>query len=238
MQCVILAGGLGTRLWPMTQDLPKSLVPINGRPFAEYQLAWLSRQNITNVVFCIGYLGGQIRAAVGNGSRFGVDVRYADEGNELKGTGGALRGAFDAGLLAESLFVLYGDSFLPVQFAPVFAAFHACGCRALMTVMHNDNRWDTSNAVFAAPFVTLYDKHSDHATRARMRYIDYGLSVLARDLIGERIPAGVKMDLADLFKKMSLAGELGGLEIVDRFYEIGSPNGIAEFSQFAERAGL
>jgi N-acetyl-alpha-D-muramate 1-phosphate uridylyltransferase len=238
MQCVILAGGLGTRLWPITQALPKSLVPINGRPFVGYQLAWLSRQNITDIVYCIGYLGAQIRAAIGDGSRFGVQVRYADEGDDLKGTGGALRGALDAGLLTDTFFVLYGDSFLPVQFAPVLAAFHASGCRALMTVMRNENRWDTSNAVFSAPFITLYDKHCDDATRARMRYIDYGLSVLARNLVAQEIQAGPKVDLADLFKKMSLARELAGFEIVDRFYQIGSPNGIAEFSRFAERTGL
>src|SRR5258705_5773875 len=113
MQCVILAGGLATRLWPATQTIPKLLIPINGRPFADYQLGWLARQNVTDVVYCIGYLGEQVRAAVGDGSRLGVGVRYADEGHELKGTGGALRVALDAGLLAESFFVLYGDSFLP-----------------------------------------------------------------------------------------------------------------------------
>jgi len=238
MQCVILAGGLGTRLWPMTQALPKSLIPINGRPFADYQLTWLSRQNITNVIYCIGYLGGQIRSAIGDGSRFGVNVQYADEGDDLKGTGGALRGALDAGLLADIFFVLYGDSFLPVQFAPLLAAFHASGCQGLMTVIRNENRWDASNAVFAAPFVTLYDKKSDDATRTRMNYIDYGLSILARDLIAKQIQAGAKADLADLFNKMSIAGELAGFEITDRFYEVGSQSGIAEFSRFAERAGL
>jgi MurNAc alpha-1-phosphate uridylyltransferase len=95
------------------QTLPKALIPINGRPFADYQLTWLSRQGITDVVYCIGYLGAQIRAAIGDGSRFGLAVRYADEGDDLKGTGGALRGALDAGLLAETFFVLYGDFFLP-----------------------------------------------------------------------------------------------------------------------------
>jgi len=107
-----------------------------------------------------------------------------------------------------------------------------------MTVMRNENRWDASNAVFAAPFITLYDKKCDDATRARMNYIDYGLSILARDLIAQEIQAGAKADLADLFNKMSVAGELAGLEITDRFYEVGSQNGIAEFSGFAERAGL
>ena len=238
MQCVILAGGLGTRLWPTTQTLPKALIPVNGRPFATYQLTWLSRQGITEVVYCIGYLGPQIRAALGDGSRFGLTLRYVDEGDDLRGTGGALRGAFDAGALAEVFFVLYGDSFLPVQFAPVLAAFRASGCRALMTVMRNEGRWDASNAVFIAPFVTLYDKQPDETTRARMKYIDYGLSVLARDLVAERIPAGAKMDLADLFKQMSLAGELAGFEIANRFYEVGSQAGIADFSQFVARTGL
>ena len=238
MQCVILAGGLGTRLWPMTQAIPKCLIPINGRPFADYQLAWLAGQGIADVVFCIGYLGEQIRQAVGDGARFGLRVRYVDEGDELKGTGGALRGALDAGVLDEKFFVLYGDSFLPVQFAPVLAAFDASGCKALMTVMRNENKWDVSNAVFAAPFVTLYDKRCDDATRARMTYIDYGLSVLTRDLIAQELQPGATADLADLFKKMSLAGELAGFEITDRFYEVGSPGGIDEFSRFAERAGL
>lgn len=238
MQCVILAGGLATRLWPMTQTVPKTLILINQRPFAEYQLGWLARQQITDVVYCIGYLGGQIRAVVGDGSGSGVRVEYADEGTELKGTGGALRVALDAGLLEDRFFVLYGDSFLPVSFAPVLAAFDASSRPALMTVMRNENRWDASNAVFEPPLVTLYDKRADDATRAGMKYIDYGLSVLSRDLVAERIPAGEPVDLADVLNRLSLAGELGGFEVTERFYEIGSERGIAEFSRFARQAGL
>ena len=238
MQCVILAGGLATRLWPETQTTPKCLIPINGRPFAEYQLAWLARQGITDIIYCIGYLGEQVRANLDDGSRYGVRIRYSDEGEDLKGTGGALRVAFDTGLLAETFFVLYGDSFLPVQFAPVLSAFHASGKRALMTVMRNENRWDTSNAIFTAPLVTLYDKECDAAVRARMEYIDYGLSVLARQLVADEIPTGQRVDLADVLKGMSVAGELAGFEITERFYEIGSPSGIAEFSAFAKRSRL
>jgi NDP-sugar pyrophosphorylase family protein len=238
MQCVILAGGLATRLWPLTQAIAKNLISINGRPFAHYQLAWLERQGISDVVYCVGYLGSQIKDAIGDGSRFGVRVRYADEGADLKGTAGALRLALDAGLLAETFLVLYGDSFLPVELAPILAAFRRSGRRAMMTVMHNKHRWDTSNVIFEDGAITLYDKHCDAETRAKMRYIDYGLSVLARDLVTERMPPGERMDLADVLKRMSVAGELAGFEVNERFYEIGSQGGIAEFSRFAAEAGL
>jgi len=238
MQCVILAGGLATRLWPTTKTIPKSLIPINGRPFAEYQLAWLARQAITDAVFCVGYLGEQIKAAIGSGARFGITVRYADEGQDLKGTGGALRVALDAGLLSESFYVLYGDSFLPVPFAPVLDNFRASDCRALMTVMRNENRWDTSNIIFSAPKVVLYDKKPDAATRARMNYIDYGLLVLTRDLVAEAIPSGARVELVDVLKPLSLSGSLAGFEIKERFYEIGSQAGIEEFSRYAAQADI
>ncbi len=238
MQCVVLAGGLATRLWPVTKQIPKALIPINGRPFADYQLAWIARQKISDVVFCVGFLGAQIRSFVGDGARWQLRVRYADEGNQLKGTGGALRIALDAGLLEDHFFVLYGDSFLPVDTAPVLEAFRACGLPALMTVMRNENQWDTSNVEFATPLVRLYDKGCDAATRARMHYIDYGLSVISRDLIGARIATGAHVDLADIFKTLSLAGELGGFEVTERFYEVGSQRGIDEFSRFAAQSGL
>lgn len=231
MQCVILAGGLGTRLWPMTKTIPKALIPINGRPFADYQLAWLARQDIKEVVYCVGFLGEQIRSHVGNGDAAGLKVRYVDEGENLKGTAGALRLAHDAGLLAESFFVLYGDSYLPIQFAPVLAAYRTAGCPALMTVMRNQDRWDRSNVIFTPPTVTLYDKAADEATRARMAYIDYGLSVVSRDLIKRRVESDTKTDLADIFRRLSIAGELAGFEITQRFYEIGSESGIADFAK-------
>ena len=238
MQCVILAGGLATRLWPATKLTPKSLIPINGRPFAEYQLASLATQGITDVVLCVGYLGDQIRAAIGTGTRFGVNVRYADEGQDLKGTGGGLRVALDAGLLSETFYVMYGDSFLPIPFAPVLESYSASECGVLMTVMRNENLWDTSNVIFSPPNVEVYNKKPDEATRVRMRYIDYGLLVLARNLVAELIAFGEYTDLADVLKALSLSGMVAGFEVKERFYEIGSVAGISEFSQFAAQAGL
>ncbi len=238
MQCVILAGGLATRLRPLTATIPKALIPINGRPFAAYQLRWLAGQQVSDVVYCIGFLGDLIRGTVGDGRQFGLQVRYADEGEHLKGTGGALRVAFGAGLLAKEFLVLYGDSYLPISVAPVMSAFRASGKPALMTVMRNENRWDASNAMFEAPLVTLYDKRADEAVKRRMNYIDYGLSVMTRDLVAARIPAGAPVDLADVFHELSVAGDLAGYEATERFYEIGSEDGIREFTRLATEQRL
>ena len=190
MQCVILAGGLATRMRPLSEAIPKLLFPVNGYPFAHYQLAWLKEQCVTKVIYCIGFRGAEIRAAIGDGSHFGLDVRYSDEGEALMGTGGALRVAMDRGLLDSEFLVLYGDSFLPVEIAPVMAAFRASGKDALMTVIRNENRWDRSNVLFDPPIVALYDKAPNQETRARMAYIDYGLSVLTRALVSREIAAG------------------------------------------------
>ena len=239
MQCVILAGGRGTRLWPLTRTIPKALVPINGRPFADYQLAWLARQSLADVVYSVGFLGEQIERHVGDGSAFGLEVRYVREGDNLMGTAGALRLALDAGLLADAFFVLYGDSFLPIAFSPVEAAYRSSGRPALMTVLRNQDKWDRSNVIFTPPMITLYDKHcTDEATRARMAFIDYGLSVISRDVIAERIRAGARSDLADLFRHLSLAGKLAGFEVSERFYEVGSTEGIAEFSRYVTESGV
>jgi MurNAc alpha-1-phosphate uridylyltransferase len=238
MQCVILAGGLGTRLGALTKTVPKALVPIRGRPFVDYQLDWLARNSVEAVVFCIGYLGAQIVEHVGDGAAFGLAASYVEDGEALRGTGGALRRALDAGALAESFLVLYGDSFLPISFARVFKCFQRSGCAALMTVMRNEGKWDRSNVVFAPPRVALYDKRAGEASRARMTHIDYGLSVLARDLIAERVPANTVSDLADLFRRLSLTGKLAGYEVAERFYEIGSVDGIADFTRYVAERGL
>ena len=165
MQCVILAGGLGTRMRDVAADLPKALLPIAGKPFIHYQLQWLKRCGITEVVLSIGHQGEQIRAAVGEGSAWGLHVRYVDEGKQLRGTGGALRLAGDQGALEPVFFMMYGDSFLPIDFQAIWAYFYSRIEPALMTVMRNAGRWDQSNACFDGDHVTLYDKqHRIHPT--------------------------------------------------------------------------
>jgi len=215
---------------PLTDVVPKTLLPVAGRPFAWHQMQWLAAQGIDDVVYCIAHQGEQIRQYWASAAPPVRSLRYVDEGTELRGTGGALRLAFDEGVLDESFFVLYGDSFLPVEFAPVWSAFGASGAPALMTVLKNEGRWDRSNVIYDRGQISLYSKTADAPTQARMQYIDYGLSVLHRDVI-EGIAETV-FDLAAVFHRLSLAGRLAGYEVTERFYEIGSPEGLRDLEQY------
>ena len=236
MQCLILAGGLATRMRPLTERIPKALIPAAGRPFVDHQLVHLATHGVSDVVLSIGHHGETLRAHVGDGARFGLRVRYVDEGSELRGTAGALRLALDEGVLEETFLVTYGDSFLPVDFAGVHAAFLAAGKPALMTVFRNEGRWDTSNVIFDGRMVTLYDKQRRSRPAAEFTFIDYGLSAIERRIVAGEIPAGVKADLADLFFALSPRGELAGLEVHERFYEIGSPVGLEDFERWLRRS--
>ena len=227
MQCVVLAGGLGTRLRPFTDQTPKFLVPVAGRPFAHWQLSWLAGQGVDDVLVSIGHLGGQIRTYVGDGSSWGLRVTCVDEGSHLLGTAGALRLALDQGDLAESFLVLYGDSYLDVDLEAVWSAFLASARPGLMTVFRNDGRWEVSNARLETNGTVYYDKRLHHVPALAMSYVDYGLLALRRDVV-ERVPPSTAADLADLLHSLSLDGNLLGYEVADRFYEIGSLDGLAD----------
>jgi NDP-sugar pyrophosphorylase family protein len=217
---------------PHTETIPKALLPVVGRPFADWQLELLARQGVERVVYSIGYRGEQLRAQLGDGSRFGLRITYVDEGERLRGTGGALRLALDQGALDESFFLLYGDSYLPVEMTAVEAAWRAAPLPALMTVVRNEGRWDASNAIYADGRVLLYDKSRPAERQAEMHWTDYGLLVLTRDVVA-RLPAGEGVvDLADLLRELSLAGELAGLEVSERFYEAGSAQGLRDLEAF------
>jgi NDP-sugar pyrophosphorylase family protein len=235
MQCLILAGGLATRMRPLTETIPKALIPIAGRPFIDHQLAWLAAHGVTDVVLSVGYLGEALSAHVGDGAAFGLRVRTVDEGPNLRGTAGAVRLAFDQGALEERFLVTYGDSFLPIDFSAVFDAFATSGAPALMTVFRNQGRWDTSNVIFDGRMVSLYDKQRRTRPAEEFAFIDYGLSALERRVVAAEIPAGAKADLADLFHALSQRGELAGYESAERFYEIGSPAGLEDFAQWLRR---
>jgi NDP-sugar pyrophosphorylase family protein len=231
MQCVILAGGLGTRMRPATEQLPKVLLPVAGEPFARHQLELLQRGGVTDVVYCIGHLGDMVRDYVGDGHQFGLGVTYIDDGDDLRGTGGALRLAAGAGVLRDHFLVLYGDSYLPIDLRPIDAAFERSAAPALMTVFHNRDQWVPSNVVFDGRQVVVYDKRR---SVPGMEWVDYGVSVLTRDLVMET-PAGAVVDLADVFHELSGAGRLAGHEVDARFYEIGSPTGLAEVEGILRR---
>jgi MurNAc alpha-1-phosphate uridylyltransferase len=227
MQCVILAGGLGTRMRPMTDACPKTLLPVCGRPFAYHQLRWLAAQGVDDVIYSIGHQGQKIRRFWESATQPVRSIRYVNEGEKLRGTGGALRLAAEQGVLDESFLVIYGDSFLPVEFAPIWQAFQSSGMPALMTVLRNEGRWDRSNVIYENGRLVLYDKQAD----PRMQYIDYGLSGFRRELFDHTPKV---FDLAMLFHDLSLQGELAGFEVEQRFYEIGSPEGLYDLEQYLE----
>jgi NDP-sugar pyrophosphorylase family protein len=234
MQCVVLAGGLGTRMRPITETIPKSLIPVAGAPFIDHQLRWLASHGVTSVVLSVGQLGEMVEEHVGDGSRFGLPVRYVREGKDLRGTAGALRLALDEGALAEDFLVTYGDSYLRVDFGAVGRALRESGKAALMTVFLNPDEWDASNVVFDAEkqLVSLYDKGRTLRPASDYRYIDYGLTAYRRDTIERLVPSGKRHDLADVLHGLSLAGELAGLEVFERYYEIGSPSGLADLERY------
>jgi len=218
----ILAGGLATRLRPITETIPKALVDVAGKPFIDRQLDYLHGQGVRRVVLCIGYLGEMIEAVVGNGARFGLEVTYAPDGPSLLGTGGALKKALP--MLGDQFFVLYGDSFLPVDFHAVEQAYFASGLDALMTVLKNGDQWDKSNVLFSNGKLLEYNKR---APRPGMTYIDYGLGVVSAGVL-DAYPAALPFDLADVYQALSMQGQLAGLEVHERFYEIGSHRGLKE----------
>lgn len=227
MQCVILAGGIGSRMWPETKTVPKTLLPVLGTPFAAWQLSWLARSGIQSVVYSIGYLGADVRAYVGDGSRWGVSVVYVDEGEHRRGTAGALRLALDSGALEDDFLVLYGDSWLQVDPAAVLQSLRGRPEPALMTVHRNENQWDTSNVIFDGRRVVRYAKGLLERP-AEMRWIDYGLTALRRSVLAERVPPETVFDLAPVLSALAAEGQLAGFDVADRFYEIGSPQGRAE----------
>ena len=225
----ILAGGLATRLRPLTETIPKALVDICGEAFLAHQLRLLRRSGIERVVLCVGYCGDQIRNFAGDGSAFGLNIEYSFDGPKLLGTAGALKKAQP--LLGDEFFVLYGDSYLPCDYAAVEHAFRACGKTALMTVFRNDGQWDYSNVEFSEGGIRAYDK----ANRTpAMRHIDYGLGVIRREPF-DRLPEGEPADLAALYQDLLRRGELAGYELAARFYEIGSPHGIRDLEEFLSR---
>jgi N-acetyl-alpha-D-muramate 1-phosphate uridylyltransferase len=223
MQCVILAGGRGTRLGPLTEDLPKALVDVAGRPFLEYQLELLRTCGVSEIVLCVGYLGSVVERTIGDGSRFGLSIRYSYDGAEPLGTAGAVRKALP--VLGERFLVTYGDTLLTVDHSAVGRAHAASGLPALMTVLENDNSYAASNAVVESGLVVAYGKtpppHNAH-------WIDYGLLGFDRASIEQ----STDVDLEPVLAKLADERQLAAYEVDERFYEIGDEAGLAETTEF------
>lgn len=223
MQVAILAGGLATRLGSLTYEVPKSLIDIGGKPFLEYQLGFLKDSGITNIVLCLGHLGSQIEAYFGDGGQFGVNLEYSHEKTELLGTAGALKNA--ERFLEDRFFVIYGDSYLFIDFATAMSYFDRLDKLGLMVVYKNDDRYERSNVVVEGGLVGRYSK-ADRTEE--MVYVDYGASILRRKAL-ELVPHNHVYSLERLFPRLIREKQLLAYEVNKRFYQIGSPEGLEEF---------
>lgn len=228
----IIAGGLGTRLAPITETIPKALVPINGRPFIDHQLALLRSQGCTEVVLCVGYLGEMIEAHLGDGSRFGCHVAYSYDGPVRLGTAGALVKALP--LLGAHFFVTYGDSYLRCDYRAIEGAFQRSDKPALMTVFRNDGHLIPSNVLYRNGRIEAYAKREPWP---EMRHIDYGLSLFERGVF-DGIPSDHSTDLDVVFERLIRDDHLAGFEVPTRFYEVGTPEGIAQTEVFLRGLSL
>lgn len=223
---VILAGGLATRLRPLTTTIPKALIEINGEPFVAHQLRLLKKNDIKRVVLCVGYLGEMIQDVIDSGDKFEVEVLYSYDGAKLLETAGAVRKALP--LLEDNFFVMYGDSYLPINFAAVQQSYLEQQKLALMTVFYNQGQWDTSNVEYSNGQIIAYDKL--HLTAA-MHYIDYGLGVFNRDAFTS-VDNDKVNDLAQLYQVLLQKQQVAAFAVKERFYEIGSFAGLKELEQY------
>jgi NDP-sugar pyrophosphorylase family protein len=221
----ILAGGLATRLRPLTETIPKALIDVEGKPFVVHQLELLRKHGVERAVLCVGHLGEQVKATVGDGRSLGIDVEYSYDGPELLGTGGALRRALPQ--LGERFLVLYGDAYLECDYGDVAQHFMESEKLGLMTVYRNEGQWDTSNVSFRNGRILRYNKDQRDP---EMLHIDYGLGALRAEAL-KGYSAERPLDLAKVYQDLLGRDELAAFEVETRFYEVGSPAGLEEFRQ-------
>ena len=223
---VILAGGLATRLRPITNDTPKSMIDICGKPFIDWQLRLLSQAGIDKVVLCTSFKSEMIEEFVGDGSKYGIEVKYSKDGHTQLGTGGAIKKASQ--IIGDEFMVLYGDSYLPINYAEVESAFYAIKKPALMTIYQNNGAFDNSNVTIESGLIKRYSKNKNYE---KFTHIDFGLSIFSKNIF-ESYNLEETFDLSDIFTKLANLGILGGLELYERFYEVGSFRGIIDFTNY------
>lgn len=234
-QVVVLAGGLGTRMYPRTERVPKILLEVRGKPFAAWLLPRLARSGYEEVVLCVGYLGDQVRDAVGDGSAFGIHARFVDEGAKLRGTGGAVALARSQGMLDDTFLVTYGDSFLTFDYASPLDALRARDdWDAVMAVFHNEGKWDASNVQLSSDGsrVARYEKGKSDRS---LDHIDYGATAMRASAL-DAFPADAPFGLDAVQTSLARAGRMGAVVAKDRFFEIGSPEGLDDLERHLEGA--
>jgi NDP-sugar pyrophosphorylase family protein len=228
MQIVILCGGLATRLRNLTKNIPKSMIKIKNKPFLEYQIENIKRSSINNIILCVGHLSEQIESYFGNGEKFGVDIKYSYDGDKPLGPIGALKNAEP--LLDDIFFIMYGDSYLKVDFKKVYSYFIDHNKLALMVVYKNFNKIDKSNLIVKNNIIVAY---GDKKRTKDMIYIDYGTSILKKEILNI-IPKNTFYTTGQLFSNLISKNELLAYEVKQRFYHIGNPDALEEFKNYIE----
>ncbi|MFC1985400.1 sugar phosphate nucleotidyltransferase [Chloroflexota bacterium] len=229
MQAVILAGGLGTRLRPLTDRVPKVMVSVGGRPFLLHLIELLKRQGVDDIILCIGYLGHYIKEFFSSGKGFGIRIRYSEEKRSLLGTAGALKQA--ESLLDNHFLVINGDTYLPIDYRPAEAFFLKQNIKAVMIVY--DNKDDTgvkNNVELDNSMVTRYDKESADSS---LRYVETGALIIKREalaLIQGEHPISLE---TGLYPSLIRQKELIAYVTQQRFYDMGRPDQLKVFEEFA-----
>lgn len=227
---VILAGGLATRLRPLTETIPKSMVDVLGAPFLAHQLALLKTNGVQEIFLCLGYLGEQVEAYLKVVNYFDLKIHCYYDGGKLLGTAGAIRRIWPE--LPAEFMVVYGDSYLPCDYQAAEKVFHQSGKQGLMSVFHNQGLWDKSNVVYEKGEIIVYDKKTNHP---QMKYIDYGLGVFKKDVFAN-LPIDEPYDLALVYEDLLKKKQLAAFEVYERFYEVGSFSGIKDLEHYLSQS--
>jgi MurNAc alpha-1-phosphate uridylyltransferase len=231
---IVLAGGMATRLQPITTEIPKCMVSCGGRPFIDYQLVWMASHGVGRVTMVLGHLSEQVIEHLRSIKIKGLEIDWVVENQGRLGTGGAVNLALNSVPFGDDFLIVYGDSFMPVDFGEIARHARAVNALALMTVLHNRGSFDTSNCHFDGDLIPLYSKDRETQIKQNFQYVDYGISYWKRNAFTASAPQKPVWDLAEIIGKMSQQGQLKGLEVKTRFYEIGSPESLTEFRDLVE----
>tara|TARA_B100000959_G_scaffold247312_1_gene273518 strand:- start:210 stop:896 length:687 start_codon:yes stop_codon:yes gene_type:complete len=223
-EAIVLCGGKGTRVSKFTKQIPKCLIDINGKPFLYYQLKFLKKNNINNVVISVGYLAKKVREYIKNNIDF-INIKIKDDGKKLLGTGGAILKSTN--LLKTNFFVIYGDSYLNFKLKKLVKKKNL----VTMAIFKNNNKYDKSNIELNNSEKIFYYKNKDNK---KLQFIDYGASYVNKQIF-KGIKKNVKFDLSDLFEEISKKNMLSGYKVRKRFYEIGSYSGIKDLKNYLKK---
>lgn len=225
MQIAVICGGKATRLYPLTKTISKSMVPVAGKPFMEYQIELFKKNNIFDIVLCAGFFSEQIEEYFGDGSKFGVKIKYSKEEEKLD-TGGALKNAYD--LLDDEFFIIYGDSYLAIDYQEVYKYFKKFNKLGLMTVYRNNGELEPSNVMVRGDLVEKFDKGNPN--QPNMVHIEFGLNIFQKEVLN--LVSDKVFPIGDYFNKLINKQGLLAFETKQRFYEIGRPSSLVEFEKF------